>query len=87
MAGQPEYIVRGGRDKFPLVGDAFAAAGVKQVGFIGWGSQGPAQSQNLRDTIRAIGKQDDVKVCVGLREGSGSWKEAEAAGAKVKANR
>ncbi|CAK7324767.1 unnamed protein product [Dovyalis caffra] len=31
------YIVRGGRDLFPLLRDAFK--GIKQIGVIGWGSQ------------------------------------------------
>jgi ketol-acid reductoisomerase len=32
-----QYIVRGGRDLFPLLRDAFK--GIKQIGVIGWGSQ------------------------------------------------
>lgn len=42
---------RGGRDKFNLLPKAFA--GIKQIGVIGWGSQGPAQAQNLRDSLPA----------------------------------
>ena len=76
MAGEEEYIVRGGRDKFSLLPSAFK--GIQQIGFIGWGSQGPAQSQNLRDSLSSI--NSDIKVCVGLREGSSSWKEAEKSG-------
>ncbi|KAE8805254.1 ketol-acid reductoisomerase, chloroplastic [Hordeum vulgare] len=45
----PQYIVRGGRNLFPLLPEAFK--GVKQIGVIGWGSQGPAQAQNLRDSL------------------------------------
>jgi len=41
FAGHDEYIVRGGRDKFPGLKEAFK--GVKTVGVIGWGSQAPAQ--------------------------------------------
>ena len=41
-----ERIVRGGRDRFALLPKAFA--GIQQIGVIGWGSQGPAQAQNLR---------------------------------------
>ncbi|GMP42137.1 hypothetical protein CsSME_00011973 [Camellia sinensis var. sinensis] len=37
LAGHDEYIVRGGRDLFPLLPDAFK--GIKQIGVIGWGSQ------------------------------------------------
>ncbi|MDR3200366.1 MAG: ketol-acid reductoisomerase [Spirochaetales bacterium] len=69
-----EYIVRGGRNLFPLLPKAFA--GVKQIGVIGWGSQGPAQAQNLRDSLEGTG----ISVVVGLRKDSGSWKKAEAAG-------
>jgi ketol-acid reductoisomerase len=47
VAGTKEYVVRGGRDLFPLLPKAFA--GVKQIGVIGWGSQGPAQSQKGGD--------------------------------------
>ena len=35
--------LQGGRDKFPLVKEAFKD--IKQVGVIGWGSQAPAQGQ------------------------------------------
>lgn len=76
MAGQTEYIVRGGRDKFEKIPEAFK--GIKKIGFIGWGSQGPAQAQNLNDTLTEL--NSDITVAVGLREGSGSWKEAEDAG-------
>ncbi|KAH9296557.1 hypothetical protein KI387_040145, partial [Taxus chinensis] len=37
LAGQDEYIVRGGRDLFKLLPEAFS--GIKQIGVIGWGSQ------------------------------------------------
>ncbi len=76
LAGTEEYIVRGGRHLFPRLPDAFD--GVKQIGVIGWGSQGPAQAQNLRDSLKEAGS--DIRVVVGLREGSSSWKKAEAAG-------
>ena len=48
----------------------------KQVAIIGYGSQGHAHANNL--------KESGVTVCVGLREGSGSAKKAEAAGIEVK---
>lgn len=32
-----QYIVRGGRDKFNLLPEAFK--GIKQIGVLGWGSQ------------------------------------------------
>lgn len=74
LAETEETIVRGGRDKFHLLPDAFA--GIGQIGFIGWGSQGPAQSQNLRDTLEGT----SIKVAVGLRPGSASMEAARAAG-------
>ena len=49
----------------------------KQVAILGYGSQGHAHALNLHDS--------GVSVTVGLREGSGSWKKAEAAGLTVKA--
>ncbi len=69
-----EYIVRGGRNLFPLLPKAFE--GIKQIGVIGWSSQGPAQAQNLRDSLEGT----DIVVKVGLREGSSSIPGAEAAG-------
>jgi ketol-acid reductoisomerase len=74
LADTTEYIVRGGRDLFPLLPKAFA--GIKQIGVIGWGSQGPAQAMNLRDSLEGT----SIRVTVGLRKGSASWKKAEAAG-------
>ncbi len=48
----------------------------KQVTIIGYGSQGHAHANNLKDS--------GVAVTVGLRPGSGSWAKAEKAGLKVK---
>jgi len=48
----------------------------KKVAIIGYGSQGHAHALNLHDS--------GVDVCVGLREGSKSWKKAEADGLMVK---
>ncbi|MDA8234281.1 MAG: ketol-acid reductoisomerase [Clostridia bacterium] len=47
----------------------------KTVAVIGYGSQGHAQAQNLKDS--------GVNVVIGLREGSPRRKEAEAAGLRV----
>jgi ketol-acid reductoisomerase len=69
-----ERIVRGGRDKFALLPAAFED--IKQIGVIGWGSQGPAQAQNLRESLEGTG----IRVKVGLRPGSGSASEAQEAG-------
>ncbi|KAH7856013.1 hypothetical protein Vadar_031586 [Vaccinium darrowii] len=76
LAGHDEYIVRGARDLFPLLPEAFK--GVKQIGVIGWGSQGPAQAQNLRDSLGEA--KSDIVVKIGLRKGSRSFAEARAAG-------
>ena len=48
----------------------------KKVAVVGYGSQGHAHAQNLRDS--------GVEVAVGLREGGESWKKAEEAGFDVK---
>jgi len=69
-----EMVVRGGRNLFPLLPKAFD--GIRQIGVLGWGSQGPAQAQNLRESLEGT----NIKVKVGLRSGSASWKAAEAAG-------
>ncbi|HEX3641870.1 MAG TPA: hypothetical protein VHV10_11315 [Ktedonobacteraceae bacterium] len=74
LADTEEYIVRGGRHLFPLLPKAFA--GIRQIGVIGWSSQGPAQAQNLRDSLAGTG----IKVKVGLREGSSSIAAAEKVG-------
>lgn len=49
----------------------------KKVAIIGYGSQGHAHANNLKDS--------GVSVVVGLREGSSSWAKAESAGLDVKA--
>lgn len=59
MYGLPLWFLQGGRDKFELVTKAFE--GIKQIGVIGWGSQAPAQAQNLADTLKDIGS--DITVC------------------------
>ena len=48
----------------------------KKVAIIGYGSQGHAHANNLKDS--------GVEVCVGLREGSASEKKAKAAGLNYK---
>ncbi len=47
----------------------------KKVAIIGYGSQGHAHAQNLKDS--------GVGVTVGLRKGGASWSKAEAAGLEV----
>jgi ketol-acid reductoisomerase len=74
LDGVEESFLRGGRDLFPLLPKALA--GISQIGVIGWGSQGPAQSQNLKESLEGTG----IRVAVGLRAGSESLAEARAAG-------
>src|SRR6202048_5449414 len=74
LGGTEEWIVRGGRHLFPLLPKAFA--GIRQIGLIVWSSQGPAQAQNLRESLAGSG----VRVKVGLRAGSSSFAAAEKAG-------
>lgn len=69
-----EYVLRGGRELLPKLPQAFD--GIKQIGVIGWSAQGPAQAQNLRESLEGA----DITVVVGLREGSKSIPSAEAAG-------
>jgi len=76
FAETEELIVQGGRDLFPLLPKAFE--GIKEIGVIGWGSQAPAQAQNLRDSLAEAGC--DIKVRIGLREGSSSFEEAREVG-------
>ena len=75
MAGTTEYVVEGGTHLYPTCGESMKTAGIKKIGVIGWGSQAPAQAQNLADTLGS-----DVQVTIGLREGSKSFKDAEAVG-------
>jgi hypothetical protein len=56
LSGTTEYIVRGGRNLFPKLTEGLK--GVKQIGVIGWGSQAPAQAQNLRESLEGT----DIKV-------------------------
>ncbi len=73
IGGGTEQIVRGGRNLFPLLPQGFQ--GIKQIGVIGWGSQGPAQAQNLRDSLAGT----DIRVVVGLQAGSESFTKARRA--------
>jgi ketol-acid reductoisomerase len=47
----------------------------RKIAIIGYGSQGHAHAQNLRES--------GMNVVVGLREGGGSWEKAKSAGFKV----
>ena len=74
LDGVQESFLRGGRNLFPLLPKALA--GISQIGVIGWGSQGPAQAQNLKESLAGTG----IRVAVGLRAGSESFVEAGRAG-------
>jgi ketol-acid reductoisomerase len=74
LGGTEEYIVPGKRHLFPLLPQALQ--GIKQIGVIGWSSQGPAQARNLRDSLVGTG----IRVTVGLRANSNSIPAAEALG-------
>jgi len=76
LADTTETIVKGGRDLFPLLPKAFE--GVSKIGVIGWGSQAPAQAQNLRDSLDEAGA--DATVTIGLRPSSSSYQQAKDAG-------
>lgn len=76
LAGEQETVLAAGDRPFADVAEALAD--VPQVAVIGWSSQGPAQAQNLRESLAAAGS--DTKVVVGLRNGSASREQAEAAG-------
>ncbi len=47
----------------------------RKIAIVGYGSQGHAHAQNLRDS--------GMKVAIGLRKGSGSWDKAKGAGFDV----
>ena len=74
LANTTEYLIRGGRSLFKKLPQAFD--GISTIGVIGWGSQGPAQAQNLRDSL----ENTDITVKIGLRKNSSSWSKAQAAG-------
>ena len=65
FAGREEYIYRGGRDKFALLPKAWA--GIKSVGVIGWGSQAPAQAQNIRESCAEAGMDVKVREAMAMR--------------------
>jgi ketol-acid reductoisomerase len=79
LADTTETVVAGGRDKFFLVEEALRSAGIKQICVLGWSSQGPAQAQNLRDSIAG----SNIKVVIGLRKGSPSFAKAAEVGFNI----
>lgn len=75
ITGEDEQVRIGGRDSFPILNNL---PDNYQIGVIGWGSQGPAQAQNFRDSLKSV--NSSAKVTVGLRCGSESIKKAKDAG-------
>ena len=71
LATNTEFIVRGGRHLFSLLPDALD--GIQQIGIIGWGPQGEAQAQNLRDSLAGTPIQVKVGLDSFCRKNSGSF--------------
>jgi ketol-acid reductoisomerase len=80
LAGNTEKVLKGGRDLFSKLPAAFK--GVKQIGVIGYSSQGPAQALNLHESLQAAGLTS-TKVVVGLREGSKTAEQVKKDGLEV----
>lgn len=63
---------------YGIARQVYADHGIDSTLYVGWGKQAPAQSQNERDAWAEIGA--DVRVHIGLREGSASFESAKNAG-------
>jgi ketol-acid reductoisomerase len=74
--GLNEWVVVGGRDLFPVAAEVMRTARIRQIAVIGFGSQGHAHAQNLRESNEGF----NVVVKVGLPEESGSRQKARDAG-------
>ncbi|NTW30345.1 MAG: ketol-acid reductoisomerase [Candidatus Moranbacteria bacterium] len=74
--GSTELVVVGGRDMFSAATNVLKMSGIRQIAIIGFGSQGHAHAQNLRESNEG----SDIVVKVGLPEGSGSRQKARDAG-------
>ena len=74
LDGRMESVLVGGRHLLALLPEAWRE--VDQIAVIGWGSQGPAQAANLRDSLAGGGP----RVTVGLRRDSSSMRSARSAG-------
>jgi hypothetical protein len=64
-------LCSGGRDKFSKLPAAFA--GIKSVGVIGWGSQAPAQAQNMKDSFAEAGMDTKVGCLLSAVVGRCGW--------------
>lgn len=76
----PEEVFRGSKKGYKKVKKTFLDAGIKNILVVGYGSQAPSQATNLVKSL----KRSEVKVSVGLRRGSKSFKKASKAGFSVK---
>ncbi len=74
FGGTEEKVITRGEEGFTLEG-ALSTLNRKTISVIGYGSQGPAQAQNLKDQL----KGQEVSVIVGQREG-GTYNDALADG-------
>jgi len=70
LADRYESVVKGGRHMYSKLPEAFK--GIKKIAVIGYGPQGGAQAQNLKDSLKGTG----IQTVVGLREGSSSRVDA-----------
>jgi len=74
-----EEVFRGGKKEYAKVADTFLSAGIRKILVVGYGSQAPSQASNLVKTLEG----SEVKVSIGLREGSKSFDDAVKAGFSV----
>ncbi len=81
-----ETVMRGYDENGSRLYDGLPQAldGVAKIAVLGWSSQGPAQAQNIRDSLNSAGLGDTTQVVVGLRDGSKSRDDAEKAGFSLK---
>ena len=77
-----EAIMIGYQHKFSLLNKGFE--GIKQIGIIGWGSQGPSQALNLYDSLQEA--NSDIKIKIGLRPESKSIQKVLDTGVFKKEN-
>ena len=71
-----EKIVKNTKENFNLIEDGFR--NINSIGVIGWGSQAPAQTLNLKDSL----KNTYINIKVGVRENSHSISNIKKSGIK-----
>lgn len=86
LGGASETVMRGYNEEGDRLHDGLpqALSGVAKIAVLGWSSQGPAQAQNIRDSLYSAGLGSKTQVVVGLRDGSKTRAGAEEAGFNVK---